>query len=215
LTAAIEPSACIPVYPIVGGKESNVFRILLGTVLGAIVFFVWGALAWTVLQLHTLHTIEDEQRVVQVLSEAITEPGVYWFPNLPRDHMTASPEQQEANWDAVNERHRAGPIGLLNFHPDGMEQMPPATFIKGLSLNLVMAMLASLLLAAASVRPYLGRVAFVAAIGLIVGVSAHMIKWNYLHFPLDYSVMQVVDNVIGWSLAGLVIAAVVRPTKKD
>lgn len=188
-------------------------RLLLATLLGAIVFFVWGALVWTVLQLHTLHTIENEQEVVKVLSEAITEPGVYWFPNLPTNFNSADKQTQEVLWEATMDRHRAGPI-MINFHPSGQEPMPPATFIKGFALNIAAALLGSLLLVTTSISSYWGRVVFIAAIGVIVGISAHLMYWNYLLFPLDYSIMQLLDSTLGWLFAGLVIAGLVPGPKK-
>jgi hypothetical protein len=188
-------------------------RLVLSTVLGAIVFFVWGALAWTVLQIHsdTIHDINNEQAVMQVLKDAIPEPGMYWFPAFPEGHDTATGEEREAMMEQWSQLHRDGPIGLMNFHPHGFEPMAPMVFATGFGLNLLMALIASLLLIAAGLRMYLMRVVFVASIGLVIGIAAHMTYWNYMHFPLDYSLMMVLDNVVGWSLAGLVMAACVRP----
>lgn len=191
-------------------------RILLATVLGGVVFFAWGALAWMVLQLHddTMHEIDNEDRVMQVLREEIKHPGVYWFPKWPEGMMEAKGEQREDLRQQWLPRHIEGPVGLMNVHPTGFEPMTQLTFVNGFGLNLVMALLGSILLAMASLRSYVLRVLFVASIGLIVGVSTHMMEWNWMHFPLDYSVMKLVDNVIGWSAAGVVMAAVVRPRAK-
>lgn len=190
-------------------------RIIAGTVLGGIAFFVWGALAWMVLQLHadTLRTLDNEQPVMQALAAHVAEPGVYVFPGWPEGFQEASREEQQAMMEELGERQAQGPIGVLSIHPDGKESMAPMTFVTGFGLNLAMALLGSLLLAAASLRWYIARVMFMAGIGLAVGVSSHMINWNWLHYSLDYSVMQVVDTVIGWSLAGVVIGMVVRPHK--
>lgn len=192
-------------------------RIVIGTILGAIVFFIWGFLAWVVLGIHsgTINYIDDEPRVAQVLRESIDQPGVYWFPKFPEGHEQATGEQREAMMKQWQDKHREGPIGFLSFHPEGFEAMTPTTHARGFGLNLAAALLASLLLGAASLRFYLLRVLFVASIGLIIGIAAHMTYWNYMHFPLDYSLMMLLDNIIGWTAAGLVIGAVVRPAKRD
>jgi hypothetical protein len=35
--------------------------------------------------------------------------------------------------------------------------------------------------------------------------------WNWFHFPLDFTLAEVADLVIGWTLAGLVLAWVLKP----
>ena len=34
--------------------------------------------------------------------------------------------------------------------------------------------------------------------------------WNWLGFPLEFSMPIALDGIIGWSLAGLVIAALIK-----
>jgi hypothetical protein len=48
--------------------------------------------------------------------------------------------------------------------------------------------------------------------GIFTALIGHVSYWNWMNFPLDYTVAFVIDNVVGWTLAGLVIAAIVTPT---
>lgn len=191
-------------------------RIVAGTLLGAIALFMWGFVSWVVLQLHdnTLKPLDNEAAVTQVLQAEIAEPGVYVFPSAdePEDATQEQMEQAMEQWAAS---HRAGPVGYLSIHPDGKEPMSPSALGSGFALNMFMALIASVLLLAASPQRYLMRVLFITSLGLIVGASSRMIDWNYMHTPLDYSLMLVFDSVVGWFLAGLLIAAVVRPARKS
>src|SRR5947207_2767946 len=57
-------------------------KILLGGVVGGIVLFIWGALAWMVLPLHTPHvkTLPNESAVTAAIKGNVTETGLYFFP---------------------------------------------------------------------------------------------------------------------------------------
>ena len=35
--------------------------------------------------------------------------------------------------------------------------------------------------------------------------------WNWYEFPLEFTLAEAIDSVVGWLLAGFVIAAIVRP----
>ncbi|MEM7313055.1 MAG: DUF2760 domain-containing protein [Planctomycetota bacterium] len=45
-----------------------------------------------------------------------------------------------------------------------------------------------------------------------MAIIGHVSYWNWMPFPLDYTLAFVADVVIGWFLAGLAIAALVKPT---
>jgi hypothetical protein len=36
--------------------------------------------------------------------------------------------------------------------------------------------------------------------------------WNWYGFPTDFTLAQIVENTVGWFLAGLVLALIVRPS---
>jgi hypothetical protein len=42
---------------------------------------------------------------------------------------------------------------------------------------------------------------------LSIGVS----YWNWYGFPLDFTAGEAIMEIVGWFLAGLVLAAIVRP----
>ena len=189
-------------------------RIILAGLLGGAVLFGWGAVSRMVLGevWHQGDTLPSEDRMVAALQTTGTESGIYFFPGRP-DLKGLSPEEKEAGTAAWSERHRIGPIGLLVYRDPGYEPMDRMVFVRGFIINVVMALLAAwvLSMAASSIGGYMGRVVFVGLIGLFTGVWAHMVDWNWLSYPLRYSVEMTADTVIGSLLMGLVLAAIIKP----
>ncbi len=188
-------------------------RILLGGVLGAAVLFVGGFLYWVVLSERLLpyNHMTDEGAVMEVLRENLPETGVYWFP-MPQHDPDATADEKQAAMEAYEESHREGPLGAVTYHREGGEPMPPSALVKGFVIEFVSALLASILLCCAcGRRGYAARAAFVFGLGLFAAVSVHLIAWNYMLRPMDFTLLTMGDTIVGWLLAGLVIAAVVKP----
>ncbi len=188
-------------------------RILLGGVLGAVVLFVWGFLYWVVLSERLLpyNHMTDEGAVMEVLRENLPETGVYWFP-MPQHDIDATEAEKAAATEAWQEKHQEGPLGTVIYHKDGRKAMAPSTLVKGFVIDFVSALLASILLCCACGRGgYAARAAFVFGLGLFAAVSVHLIAWNFMLNPMGFTLLKIGDTIVGWLLAGLVIAAVVKP----
>lgn len=175
---------------------------------GRHVLYVWGMVSWMVLPWHnaTLNERPNEAAARTLIAPTIGgKPDVYYFPKMPTDW-----NDQEA-MNAYRKVHEQGPVGFIFAQP-GRPVMPPSTFAVGVATNLASALLASLLLAAASasLRSYPARVIFVAGLGVLIAVTTHVPLWNWMHFPTDYSIVMFLDSIAAFVLAGIVIAAVVK-----
>jgi hypothetical protein len=181
-------------------------RILLAALLGGLVHFVWGAFSWMVLPWHDpmLKDLPGESTILPVLRQNVGEAGIYWFPG-PQDAKLS-----EASAEAFEKKHNEGPIGWLVYHPQGRPTMPKSTFVKGFLIDFLSALLAASLVAASAPRGYVGRVFLVIALGLFAALVSHAMQWNWMFMPAGYTSVMMADLVLGWSLAGLVIAALVR-----
>jgi len=89
--------------------------------------------------------------------------------------------------------------------------MDPMVFVKGYSVMLLACIVLALVLAGAGIGSYLGRVLLCAAIGLVAAVHADGGLWAWFSAPTGWTVMQVLDRVVSFAVAGLVLAAVVKP----
>jgi hypothetical protein len=182
-------------------------RVLLGGLVGGGVVFIWGAVSHMALPLGEMgvRPIPNEDQVVTAMRGAIREPGFYFFPGMDKSRQ-ASKSEQEA-WE---QKMKKGPWGVLIIHPEGGEAMLPRQLGTELATNIVAALLAASLLA--QVRSgYTGRVLFVTLLGAFGFVIVNVPYWNWYGFPADFTIAQAIEHVAGWFLAGLVLAAIVRP----
>jgi hypothetical protein len=86
----------------------------------------------------------------------------------------------------------------------------------GLLIDFLAALLAAYIVSLSDrCRHYLPRVGVVALLGVFAALVTHLAYWNWMTFPLDHTIAMAIDVVIGWIVAGLVIAAIVRPGRQD
>ena len=183
-------------------------KILIGGLVGGIILFVWSFLAWVILPLHTptLHGITNEDAVISVLQQSLQSKGVYIFPHNPG--MSAGEGAQSAWTDKM----KRGPTGLIIYNPDGTDPMMPGQMIVGLILNVLSAVLVAWLLSrsTALASSYFGRVTFCGLFAIFVTLFDYLSMWNWMGYPQDFTVALILDSFIGWLLAGLGIAAIVK-----
>jgi hypothetical protein len=181
-------------------------RIILAGIAGGIVLFIWGALSHTVLPFGDIgmKTLPNEAPVMAALKANITEPGLYFYPGIEGGHSANEAEQA-----AFEAKFKSGPHGILIYHPIGTEVMPPSMMITELISNILAAILVALVISWL-ICSFWGRVAAAALFGLVSWLSVDASYWNWYGFPTDYFAAQAIDQVVGWFLAGLAIAVLVK-----
>jgi hypothetical protein len=114
---------------------------------------------------------------------------------------------------AFSKNHLAGPIYSIFYRKEGGPAMGAKVLLSGFLIDLLAAGIAACLLSSVGGCgcSYWCRVGFVMGLGVFVALVGHVSYWNWMSFPLDYTIAFVIDNVVGWTLAGLAIAAVIRP----
>ncbi|MGP0070107.1 MAG: hypothetical protein ACLQGP_41730 [Isosphaeraceae bacterium] len=184
-------------------------RVLSGGLLAGIMVFFWGAFAHMMLPLGELgvRRIPNEDNVIGAMRDNIHEPGFYFFPGLDMSRQASESDQQA--WEA---KVKQGPVGVVIIQPSGGEAMSPRQLGTELATNVVSALLAGLLLAFVRTG-YWGRVLFVTLLGVFGVLTISVPYWNWYGFPVDFTIAEGIDQVAGWFLAGLVLAAIVRGPK--
>jgi hypothetical protein len=184
-------------------------KVVSGGLLAGIVLFFWGAFAHMVLPLGKMgvHRIPSEEPVIGAMRDSIREPGFYFFPG--KDMSGEVSESEEQVWQA---KVKQGPVGVIIIRPSGGEAMSFRQLGTELATNIVSALLAGFLLT--SIRSgYWGRVLFVTLLGVFGFLTISVPYWNWYGFPCDFTIAESIDQVVGWFLAGLVLAAIVRCRK--
>ena len=191
-------------------------KILIGGIAGGVALFIWSALAWTVLPLHkpSMHSIPNEDAVISALKTNIGTKGVYLFPALPGSTGDTPAEQPSAAMESATRKMQQGPVGLIVYDPSGTDPFMASQFIVGLILDLVAAFLAGWFLSrsTALASSFFSRVMFCGVLGIFVSLASYLPGWNWMGYPMDYTTAMVADTIAGWLIAGIAIAAIVKPS---
>ena len=185
--------------------------LVLGSILGGLVAFVWSSVSWELLGWHekTLVSFQNDDEVSALIASHAPKDGTYILPGMPpTEGMTA--EQQKAAKAALMERMQKGPIMIAAVRRGGFGSFARGLIIQVLSL-MVAAFLLTWLLLQTSGLSYRKRVMFIAIAGLAASVIVDVPNWNWWGFSGVYTAVNLIDVTITWLLAGLVIAKVAKP----
>jgi hypothetical protein len=185
--------------------------LVLGTILGGLVAFVWSSISWEVLGWHekTMVSFQNEDEVSAVIASHSPNDGTYLLPSAPSSEDMNS-EQKKRMQAALVARMTKGPIMVAAVRRSGFESFRRAMIIQLLCL-MAGAFLLTWLLLQTSGLSYARRVLFLAVAGLAASVIVDLPNWNWWGFSGPYTAVSLGDSTLTWLLAGLVIAKVVKP----
>ncbi|MFZ0565304.1 MAG: hypothetical protein WAM28_03880 [Chlamydiales bacterium] len=174
-----------------------------GALLGGIILFIWMMISWMVLPWHctVMRTFKNEEIVAQTILDNTESDGVYILPNLYEKKITD--EERTALM-------KKGPVMFASVQRYGFDVDSIAPYVSALIIQIIGAFLVTFLLLQTSGLGYLRKVLFITVIGLTLGVLGELPKWNWWGFSIGYVGVEMLDFLIGWFLAGLVIALFVR-----
>lgn len=179
-------------------------RILIAGILGGIVIFIWSAVAHTALPIGEAGFKQPTQQdaVLQALSGSTQGEGVYMYPSL-------SPEQwkDEAALKTFSEQSRGMPYAFVVFQPGGnpVNQAMTPNLVKQFVGDMLAALLVAWVLAIGA-WGFGRRVLVAGALGLFTWLSISVPYWNWYMFPASFTFGNLIDQVVGWMLAGAAMA---------
>ena len=167
-------------------------KVIIGSILGGIVAFGWGALSWMVFHLHdsTLNSFTDEMEVAEVVIKNAEKSGIYLLPAFGDESMPFifASIRKETDPDYAMWR----------------------TMLRAALASIASAIvIGTMLHFAAPQLNYLARALFVGLGGLFVafaGIYPNNIWWE---FSVPFTLVGILDAIVGWFLAGLAMAAVI------
>ncbi|MBE1161116.1 hypothetical protein [Dyella acidiphila] len=179
-------------------------RILIAAIFGGIVMFLWGAAAHMALGLGNIGINQPahEDTVLNSLHEGLgPQPGVYLLPSLDPHHWN-----DPASKAAYAQKAAVSPYALVVYLPQGedMTRMGGALARQW----------ASDTLSALALAVVMGLAAFSFGQRLLIAVVAPVFAWlsllvpywNWYRFPGSFTWAALVEQLIGWLLAGAVMA---------
>jgi len=173
--------------------------ITLGTLLGGLVMFAWGAASHMVIPYGTLVFLRfsDEDTVARAISANAPRSGVYFLPYMP--------EGDPAGMQAAQEKLARGPFVFAAVRAGAMGETR-GYFIGQLVIDLLAGLLTTVLLLQARPATATARALFMGVVGLAAWVAASLPAWNWYAFSLAFTLASLLDLVVGFALAGLVIS---------
>jgi hypothetical protein len=187
-------------------------RKILAGILGGLAFFAWSSIAHLATDLGQtgLSELPNEQAVTNDLKANITAPGLYFFPGYGLG-PNATHSQKMAAMKDLAPRIKAGPIGLMVYHPTGYDALSLRQMLTELATNIIQVLLAVFLLGQTSITSFAGRWRFITVAGILAAISTNVSYWNWYGFPANYTLAYISVVAMGFVCAGLVAAALVKP----
>ncbi len=179
-------------------------NIVLGGALAGVVLFIWGGVAHMLLPIGMMgmQKLPHSTSVTYALDLAFEKPGLYVFPWMgPGEEMS---KKALAEWE---EAYRDGPVGFVLYRPQGGDPMDKQLFVVQFLTDLAAGLIAATLLSFTTLS-FVGRLLFVTGIGLFSWITSSIPWWNWYGFPQDFIIGAGIYMVVGWLLAGLVLAAI-------
>lgn len=194
-------------------------RMILASILGTLVVFTWGFATWVVLEIWSDDLREMSPSAATEIRAAIDgtieESGAYVFPPRPVVEDPGDAEAMAAAEAAWLDEVKAGPTGVLLVHPGGTDPMRPSMFVQGILLEFAGAFLLAVFLqmATRAGAGYGGRVAVGCGVIGFAVVAGVLVPGNFRDDPAGWTRAMAGDLAVGWGLAVLVMAAIIRPSK--
>jgi hypothetical protein len=118
--------------------------------------------------------------------------------------------QKEEAMKKAAEQWKAGPAGIMVVHPEGLTGDSPMNLVTQVLFDIGVTLVAAILLSFAPLSSFGGRVAFVAAIGLVPTLNAELPYWNFYGFPTVFVMAQALIHLVGFAVAGVVLAMMIK-----
>jgi len=190
---------------------------LLAAVLGGVAFFLWSFVAHmlTGLAATGVQELPNEQSVVAAAKANIPASGFYIFPGTGLPASASNSERMKAmGTDAVQAKIKAGPTGILIFNAGPGEGVTLKRLMIELGTNIIQIFLAVLLLGQTRIVNFVGRWRFITIAGFLAAISTNISYWNWYGFPGNYTAANIATIAVGFVVAGLVAAAIVKPVQE-
>lgn len=180
-------------------------RVLIAGIIGGVVLFVWGAVAHMALPIGEMGmrvAIEQDAALSALQTSASQGEGVYMLPGIAPEHMS-----DEAAMSAFAARYGNSPFAFVVYAPGGnpaMTSMGPNLAVQFVSVTLG-ALIAAWILALGAFG-FGRRVLLAGAMAVFAWLAISVPYWNWYRFPLEFTLGTLLEQLIGWLLAGAAMA---------
>jgi hypothetical protein len=178
-------------------------RIFMAGLIGGVVFFLWAAIAHMVLPIGEMgmQRPTSEDAVIAAASANMSAPGIYMVPGLTGEQM-----KDQAAVKAYSDKAKTNPYAFVVYQPQGKDgtDMGRNLIIQFIS-DTLSAMVVAFVLGLGAFG-FSKRVFIATALGLFSWLAVNVPYWNWYRFPTDFTLGALLEQVLGWLLAGVAMA---------
>jgi hypothetical protein len=192
-------------------------RMIVAMLVGTVLAFGWGAASWTSglydFAFRPFPGDTGAAIAAQVASSADRD-GAFLYPSPPSAEGMTEQQAQLAQ-DAFLAEHRKGPLVMAIVRREGVDPMGPTVLAKGFAIEFFCtAMLAAIVGIAAKFGARTpDRLALALLVPLFAVLATHGVLWNFFHLPDSYALALFIDGLVGWTLAAVPCALIIKPTR--
>lgn len=187
-------------------------RIFLAAFLGGVAMFVWSAIAHMALPLGEagLREVPGPATLEALQNNLGDQAGLYVLPGFGLGPDATSAQKKEA-MKHLDERVAKYPSGILMYHPTGARPMMMGRWLGvEFATEFLESLLVVLLLVCTRLATFGARVGFVTVAGILAAIATNISYWNWYGFPTVYTAAYIFTQVVGFLLAGIAIALVLK-----
>ncbi len=177
-------------------------KIIIGTIVTALILFIVQALNWTMLPVHNnaIKYSPGQDKILKVLEETLDD-GYYFLPFYDIE-KTSSEEQSR-----LNAEMKGKSWATISYHKS-YDQNMTVTMAAGFLIHLMAAFIVVIILAMVSdkIPSFGGRWLFVISLAALIILQGPMVNWNWWETPDHFLKSIVFDQITTWGIAGLWIA---------
>lgn len=180
------------------------------SILGGLIVWAWFTISWMVLPWHcaAVHSFENESALQQVIDVVAKKDGIYRLPSSCSKEMIEAKDVLE---EFESPEIKTSKIIFMSVNSSGLAPKSVIPYTIDLITNIVVALFVSLIVMLMAANSYGWKVFAITLLGLICGIYSAIPSWIWFGFPLEFGLLILIDCVIGWFIASLVMAALIRP----
>jgi len=177
--------------------------LALGTIVGGVVLFIWGAIYHAALPTAAMvfERFNGEDEVAAAVTAAAPRSGTFFLPWMPE-------ESGEAGMKAAQEKMQHGPFVFASVRLGPSPSLGGQLAIQ-FGICLLIALLATRLLIHSQVASARGRMLFLMAVATAGWAAKNLSYWNWYAFSTAFTVGELLEVAIGFGLIGLAISRVI------
>jgi hypothetical protein len=170
---------------------------LIGSLVGAILVFLWQFLSWTILPIHSGEAkyTPAQTEIMNALSSSLKEAGVYMVP-------TVQPGASMDDHEKLMKDMEGKPWATVIYRPSYKIAMA-RPMIRGFLIDLVLVFILIYVLTRAGTPTAMRIFAGSVAVGLFTFLVGPYTMHNWFQTPTEAYTGHLIDGIVAWGLCGL------------